>query len=258
MAKHERIRVLVVDDEPQARHGVRSLLDNENDVEVVGEACDGTGAVEHIRRLRPDLVFLDIAMPGRDGLKMLGDLEESVRPDIVLVTAHDRYAVSAFECNVVDYVLKPFSDQRFRDAMERARKKLGLAKEKASSRHPLLTGPVDRKRRPLERFSVKVGDRFKVFSAEQIDWIEADEYYAKLHIGEQAYRIRKTLGSLEKQLPPSWFARIHRSTIVNVKRIDVLEPLIQGDFTVVLEDGTRLRMSRRRHKPLFDLIKTLS
>jgi two-component system LytT family response regulator len=198
-------------------------------------------------------------MSGHNGLKIINDLDEAVRPDVVLVTAYDEYAVSAFESNVVDYVVKPFSDQRFRKAMERAREKFKLAKNRDFSQDPPESMDIASENlRPLERFTLKAGGRYKVFGVDQIDWIEADEYYAKLHIGKRAHRVRETLGSLAQQLPRYQFARIHRSTIVNVGRIDVLEPLVGGDFTVVLQDGTRLRMSRRRRKPLFDLIKTLS
>jgi two-component system LytT family response regulator len=253
------IRVLVVDDEYHARRGMRALLEDESDVEVVGEASSGKSAIESIRHLRPDVVFLDITMPDRSGLEVVGNLGTDRMPQVVFVTAYDQYAVKAFEANAIDYVLKPFSDDRFRAAMGRARNKVRRddAWELGERLKQLLdctTGDDG----ILERFTLNIDDRLKVFSVEQIDWIEAEEYYAKLHIGRRSHLVRQTLNSLESQLPPRGFARIHRSTIVNLDRVVALEPMFQGDCTVILQDGTSLRMSRRRRKVLMGLIKTFN
>ncbi|MGA8261153.1 MAG: LytTR family DNA-binding domain-containing protein [Arenicellales bacterium] len=254
---NETIRVLVVDDEPHARRGICALLEDEKDVEVVGEAADGLEAVSRIRKLRPDLVFLDIAMPGRGGMGVIEDVGTGAIPKVVFVTAYERYAIPAFESNAVDYVLKPFTNERFRKAMQRARGTLTLERslrftepaggEKASIRQDA-----------LERFTLKIGNKFKVFNVRQISWIEADDYCVRLHIGSRSHTIRESLSSLENQLPRRHFARIHRSTIVNVEQIDSLEALFQGDYAVILKDGTELRMSRRRRRALAGLIKSFS
>lgn len=253
------IRVLVVDDECHARRGMRALLEDENDVKVVGEAADGKSAIDSIRRLHPDVVFLDITMPDRSGLEVIGELKTGSVPQVVFVTAYDQYAVKAFEADAIDYVLKPFSDDRFRAAMGRARKKIRYdnAWELGERLKQLLDCTMGDDG-VLERFTLKIDDRLKVFGVEQIDWIEAEEYYAKLHIGHDSHLVRQPLNSLDKQLPPRKFARIHRSTIVNLDRIAALEPMFQGDYAVILHDGTSLRLSRRRRKALMGLIKTFN
>lgn len=256
---NEEIRVLVVDDEHHARLGMRSLLEREKDVDIVGECANGWEAIASIKRLRPDLVFLDVTMPDRNGLGVIDDIGAEDAPRVIFVTAYDEYAVPAFESNAVDYVLKPFTDERFRGAMQRAREQLRLEQQARSvSGEEDRLGQTECHEGGLERFSLKDGDKLRVFSVNQIKWIEADEYYVKLHIGAESYMVRETLGALERQLPERGFVRIHRSTIVNVEEIDSLEPLFQGDATVVLKDGTRLRMSRRRRKALSELIKTFT
>lgn len=252
------IRALVVDDEIHARRGMCSLLDEEGDFEVIGEAANGTEAVPAIRRLHPDIVFLDVAMPEHSGLDVIEEIGVQAMPPVVFITAYDRYAIQAFEANAVDYLLKPFSDARFREALRRARERVRkLREDHLEDRLERLLDSRTPADGLLERFAVKVGERFRVFHADDIDWIEADEYYVKLHIGSSAYLVRQTLGSLERQLQPQRFARIHRSTIVNLDRVVALEPLFQGDMTVALSDGTRLRMSRRRRSLLSNLLKTL-
>lgn len=238
------IRVLIIDDESHARRGLRSLLAEEKDFAVVGEACDGDEAVDKIRKHDPDLVFLDVEMPRRNGLEIVDEIGAERMPHTVFVTAYDQYAVSAFKVDAVDYLLKPFTDERFGDTLRRARH--------------ALSGNGSPRREPLRRFTVKAGDKLEVHRVDEIDWIEADEYYVKLHIGGQAYMIRQTMSTLEEQLPSDAFARIHRSSIVNLNRIVALEPLFQGDYTVVLHDGTQLRMSRRRSEVLSGLLKSFS
>lgn len=253
-----KIRVLIVDDEIHARRGLKSLLAAEPDVEVVGEAGNGRVAVESIRRLRPDLVFLDVEMPGLNGIDVVANVGPEAMPAVVFVTAFDQYAVAAFEANAIDYLLKPFSDARFQDSLARVRRRLaGSGSNGLGKRLEHLLGTLD-KRRGLVRFTVRAGDVLKVFRAADIDWIEADEYYAKLHIGDATHLVRETMHALDEQLPSDQFARIHRSTIVNLDRIVALEPMFQGDCTVILQDGTRLRMSRRRREVLADVLKPFS
>lgn len=251
--------MLVVDDEPHARRGMRSLLEAEADVSIVGEAADGAQAVARIKDRRPDLVFLDVTMPGRSGLGVIDEVGAASMPRVIFVTAYAQYAIPAFDSNAVDYVLKPFTDERFRLAVQRARQQVHLER---SSQAPGSGGgrltATRLERGFLERFTLKDEGILKVFRVEQINWIEADEYYIKFHIGDARYMVRTTLSALEQQLPPDRFARIHRSTIVNVEQVVALEPLFQGDCTVVLKDGTRLRMSRRRRESLSQLIRTFS
>lgn len=240
------IKVLIVDDELHARRGLRELLSRQPDMLVVGEATNGDEAIRAIRRLRPELVFLDVEMPKVDGLGVVEAIGPGSKPYLVFVTAYDRYAVAAFEADAIDYLLKPFTDDRFEATLERARRAL---------RNPVGdTGGSDL----IERFTVKVGGALEVHRVDEIDWIEADEYYVKIHIGDRSHMVRQTMGSLEASLPADRFARIHRSTIVNLDRIAALEPMFQGDYTVVLSDGTRLRMSRRRREALTGIMRGLT
>lgn len=255
----ERIRVLVVDDELHARRGMRVLLERENDVDVIGEASDGNEAIASIQKLCPNLVLLDVTMPDRSGLSVIDEIGVEAMPEVIFVTAFDEYAIPAFEFNALDYILKPFTDERLHKALERARKKLRHAGDDHLGERLLqLLDDAEGRRHGLERFTIKVGDKYNVFEINQIDWVEADEYYVKLHVSGSSYTIRETMNTLEKQLPARHFARIHRSTIVNIDRIDMLEPLFQGDYGVVLKDGTKLRMSRRRRGILSGLIRTFT
>lgn len=253
------MRVLIVDDETHARHGLQALLASERDVEVVGKSANGEQAVEMIRRLKPDLVFLDIEMPDISGLDVIQQIGPDDMPRVIFVTAYDEYAVSAFEASAVDYLLKPFTDERFQDALTRARDLLGSEEDRllGNRLRKLLEAEIEAPA-TLERFTVKSGDKLRLFCVDDIDWIEADEYYVKLHIGGEAHLIRQTMNAMQDQLPHDRFARIHRSTIVNLDRIAVIEPLFHGDHEVVLDDGTRLRMSRRRREALAGVLKTFT
>ena len=236
------LQVLIVDDEVHARRGLKSLLKNEPDVEVLGEVANGRLAVDAIRSLKPDLVFLDVEMPGLNGMEVVRVVGPEAMPAVVFITAYDQYAVAAFEANALDYLLKPFSDDRFAAALQRARNAIN-PDDLADRLRKLLSTSGHDEEAPL-RFTVRTGDVLSVYKAAEIDWIEADEYYAKLHIGGRVHMVRQTMHALEEQLPAAQFVRIHRSTIVNLDRIAALEPMFQGDYTVILTDGTRLRMSR--------------
>lgn len=251
------IRTLIVDDEVHARRGLRTLLAERPDVEVVGEAADGDDAVAAIRKLKPDLVLLDVEMPGRSGIEVVQAVGVADMPAVVFITAYDQYAVAAFEAHALDYLLKPFTDERFDAAMQRARRLLsereqgGLAERLAALVETRASGRFD-------RFTVRVGDGQRVYRIDEIDWIEADEYYVKLHVGDAVHMIRQTMAAFEELLPADRFVRIHRATIVNLERVVALEPLFQGDCTVVLRDGTRLRMSRRRREALGSRLPSFS
>lgn len=225
------MRVLVVDDEPLARGGVRARLAAHADVQLVGEAADGESALARIRALHPDLVFMDVQMPGLDGLEALRRLSGAERPLSILLTAYDQFAVGAFEIQALDYLLKPIDDERFREALDRARAAFRL-------RTP------DAKPAYARRFTVRTGQRIAVVDAEDIDWIEACDDYAGLHAGPRLHLLREPLHQLADRLDPAHFVRIHRSAIVRLDRIAELEPLVNRDCLLRLRDGQPLRVSR--------------
>jgi two-component system LytT family response regulator len=238
------IRVLIVDDEPPARERIRALLKDEPDIAIAGECESGLSAVESIRNLDPDLVFLDVQMPGLDGFGVLDALGD-MPPALVFVTAYDAYAVRAFEVHALDYLLKPFDRDRFRATLDRARAALaerGSAEEAGGIAAPI-TEP-DAARSPLRRLLAKREGRLVVLKAAEIDWIESSANYASLHVGKETYLVRETMQSLEGRLDPGQFLRIHRSTIVNLDRIQEIEPYFHGDYIVRLADGQRLTLSR--------------
>jgi len=239
------IRALVVDDEPLARQRLCRLLQEEPDVEIVGECADGGDAVATIRARRPDLVFLDVQMPVLDGFGVLEALGGDTLPAVIFVTAYDRYALRAFEYNALDYLLKPFDRERFRKALERARLHLGPDRE--GDRAEQLLGAVEEFKsegKALERLVIKSSGRVFFLRVEEIDWIEAAGNYVRLHVGKEAHLLRDTMSSLEGRLDSKRFLRIHRSTMVNIERIQELQPLFHGDYVVILRDGTQLNLSR--------------
>ena len=229
------MRVLVVDDEPLARDGVRARLASHADMRWVGEACDGPSAVQAIESLQPDLVFMDVQMPGMSGIDALRSLVPQDRPLAILLTAYDNFAVAAFELHALDYLLKPIDDERFCESLDRAR-----AARRQHTRHETVE--------PIEtwaaRFNVRVGQRIAVIDAGDIDWIEAHDDYAGLHVGSRVYLLREPLHQLSHRLDPRLFLRIHRSTIVRIDRIAELEALSNRDCLLRLRDGTPLRASR--------------
>jgi len=247
------VRALIVDDEPPARDRLRDLLADDDRIEVVAEAGDGVEAVRLVEELDPDLVFLDIQMPELDGFQVLEELDPELRPRIVFVTAYDEFAVKAFEVNAVDYLLKPVDRERFRAAVDRA---LVPPVDRGPSIGGNRAGGEDvrevlrslRERRPLERFLVRERSRLFLVPVEEVDWIGAAGNYVELHAGGEVHLVRGTMKELERRLDATEFARIHRSTIVRLDRIEEMHPWSHGDHLVVLTDGTELRMSRRyRH-----------
>ena len=235
------LRSLIVDDEPLARKRLRSLLRTEPRIEIIGEAEDGPSAIEAIRRLSPDLVWLDVQMPGLDGFAVLDELGPEGLPGIVFVTAHDTYALRAFSAHAVDYLLKPFDRTRLRQAIDRAVKLAGS--EELQRRLVELVSDVARQR-PLRRLVVKSGGRIYFVGVHEIDWIEAAGHYVTLHAGTDTHLVRETIAHLASRLDPGRFVRIERGTIVNIDRIQELQSGFHGDMDVVLKTGTRLRASR--------------
>jgi len=249
-ASSPKMRVVIVDDEPIAREGVRTQLLREPEVEIVAECGDGLEAVETIRELAPDLVFLDVQMPGMDGFEVVQTLGVEATPAVVFVTAYDKYALQAFEVNAVDYLLKPFDNERFQKAFQRAR--LQIERKTAETINKKLEALIESMRpqnRYLERLVVKSGGRIFFLAVNEIDWIESADNYVSLHSGRDAHLIRETLTSLEKKLNPEEFLRIRHSAMVNIKRIKELHALFKGEYEIVLQNGVKLTSSRRyRHK----------
>jgi len=241
-----RIRTLIVDDEPLARERLRTLLEREADVEMVGECGDGVEAVDAILELAPDLVFLDVQMPGVDGFEVIRRVGAEAMPFVVFATAYDEFALQAFEANALDYLLKPFERDRFRVSLERARRQL-QQRRPGPQLDPRFVAWLEGQRQESEyrdRFVVKNGPRFRVVKAEEVDWVEAADNYVKLHAGKETHLLRETMAEMDRVLDPRRFVRIHRSTILNVDRIHTIESWGAGEFLFILADGTRLASSR--------------
>lgn len=249
------IRTLIVDDEPAARDAIRSLLAEDADIRIVGECADGRSALRAIAGNNPELLFLDVQMPEMDGFTMLRQLDPSQLPVVVFVTAFDQYALRAFDVHATDYLLKPFDDDRFREAVSRAKQsvragQLGRLSEelKALLDGVAPAGPAPRAAAAggpyLKRLVIKSGGRVTLLNVRDIDWIEAEGDYVKIHVGKAWHLLRETMKRLETQFDPARFVRIHRSTIVNVERIKELQPYFRGEYVVILQDGKSLKLSR--------------
>ncbi|HEX4645705.1 MAG TPA: LytTR family DNA-binding domain-containing protein [Verrucomicrobiae bacterium] len=240
-----KIRTLIVDDEARARERLRQLLESEPGIEIIGECADGRAAVEAIREHSPDLLFLDVQMPELDGFAVLEAIGTECLPVIVFVTAHDKFALRAFDVHAVDYLLKPFDRERFQAALRRAMERVpqrdtGALDQRISALLAELRPPPA----TVERLAVKSGGRVILVKPDDIDWIEAADNYAELHAVKEAHLIRETLSALEARLAPGKFIRISRSVIVNTDRIKELEPLFHGEYQITLSNGVKLTLSR--------------
>ena len=232
-----KIRALIVDDEPLARSNLKVLLRKDTEIESIQECGSGTEAVAQIRTTRPDLVFLDVQMPECGGFEVLKRLgADEPRPVIVFVTAYDEYALRAFDTGALDYLLKPFDDARFHLAMQRA-------KQKIATQEPL--SPPE-----TPRLTVRSAGHVAYVQIPDIDWVEAADYYVCLHVGSKSHLLRKSMAELERDLDPRIFCRIHRSTIVNLRKVKALQVDAAGEYEVILDGGRKLRLSRRFRKDL--------
>ncbi|HNC23161.1 MAG TPA: LytTR family DNA-binding domain-containing protein [Opitutaceae bacterium] len=256
-----RTRVAVVDDEPTARRGVRLLLERDPSVEVVGEAADGAEAADLILREKPDLVFMDVQMPGCDGFQALAKVGVAAAPAVIFVTAYDEHALRAFEVNAVDYLLKPYDDTRFSAALQRGKEEVRRRQNDVVNTrlHQLLdylqqSAPAAEEN-GADRILLKSSGEIFFLKAEEIDWIEAEGDYMKFHVGGRAHLMRETMARLEARLDPKRFIRIHRSTIVNIDRLRKLSPSFAGEYAVILHDGTKLKLSRGYHERIASLLK---
>lgn len=261
------VRVLIVDDEPLAREGIRLLLERDPEVEVVGECADGAEAVRAALEHEPDLLLLDVQMPEMDGFQVLRALPAEQLPVVIFVTAYDHYALQAFEVHALDYLLKPFDDERFERALARAKAQVrreqigGLSRSLAAllGAYGGSSASGDRAAPPpaaghLTRLVVKSGGRIVFLDARDVDWIEAADYYVRLHSGGKTHLLRESMAALEAKLDPERFVRIHRSAIVNLDRVRELQPWFRGQHAVILKDGTRLTLSRGRRARLEELL----
>jgi two-component system LytT family response regulator len=262
MAGDDKIRTMIVDDEPLALRGLKLRLAEFPEIEIVGEAANGREAVKQIRALSPDLVFLDIQMPGLDGFGVVRALIGAPAPLFVFVTAYDKYAIEAFEANALDYLVKPVEEERLKDALHRAREaiKQRTAATRESRLVELLASLSDDERdrikeliaepawagkdRYAERLSFKDGSKVVVLNADEIDWIDAAGDYMCIHAGGKTHIIRETMKTLQNRLDPSRFQRVHRSAIVNVKKVRELHPHSNGEYFLILEGGQELKLSR--------------
>jgi two-component system LytT family response regulator len=254
------IRTLIVDDEPLARERIKRFLAAEPDLELVGECAEGHEAVAAIRTLKPDLVFLDIQIPELDGFGVLKAIGIAQMPAVIFVTAYDRYALQAFDVNALDYLLKPYNRERFRKAVERARAQLsnGAKGELNERLLSLLENFKTEQPRHLERLMIKSSGRVFFLRAEELDWIEAEGNYLRVHVGRESHLVRETMNRLASKLDPDKFLRIHRSTLVNIERIKELQPLFSGDYVVILRDGKQLTLSRSYRDKLLELFEKSS
>jgi two-component system LytT family response regulator len=238
------IRVLIVDDEPLSRRKIREFLKEDREIEIVGECGNGPEAISAVRESTPDLLFLDVQMPGMDGFTVLEELRDGQLPFVIFVTAYEQYAVKAFEVRALDYLLKPFHRERFARATDRAKAQIRSNGGDFTTQIRDLIQELRPQNRYLERIVVKTSGAVFFLKTCEIDWVSAEENYVRLHCGKASYLLREKISNLESQLDPGRFQRIHRSTIVNIDRIQKLHPHSHGDYQVLLHDGTELILSR--------------
>jgi len=260
MTDSSLIRVLLVDDEPLAREMLREMLKGDPQVAIVGESCNGREALEAIRRHSPDLVFLDVQMPEVGGFEVLSSLGKEEIPHVIFVTAYDQYAVRAFEVQALDYLLKPFDQERFDVSWQRARAQVIRDRNGVrdmDQRILALLEELKADKSYLERLVIKTGGRIYFLETAEIDWIEAEGNYVSVHSAKKSHLLRETISSLESQLDPRKFVRIHRSSIVRLDFIKELQPWFHGEYRIILQDGTQLTLSRNHRDKLQEALGKL-
>jgi two-component system, LytTR family, response regulator len=253
---NRKLTTLIVDDEPLARERLLGLLSNETDIEVLGQCRDGEEAVSAIHERHPDLVLLDVEMPRMDGFEVIDTIGPERMPMVIFVTAYDQHAIKAFQVRALDYLLKPFDRERFSDALQRARTQIeSQTNGDLGKRLLALMKDMKRDAPKTDRLVVKSGGRLFFLRADEIDWIEAAGNYVRLHVGNQSHLLRETMNAIESRLDPERFFRIHRCRIVNVERIQEMQPWLNGEYSVVLRTGVRLTLSRGYREKLQDKLK---
>jgi two-component system, LytTR family, response regulator len=249
------IRAIVVDDEPLGRDRIRMFAEARSDVEVIAECADGRSAINAIHRRKPDLVFLDVQMPGVDGFDVIREIGPENMPAVIFVTAYDEHAVEAFEVHALDYLLKPFRSDRFAEAVDRVSR---IIKEGRQESRRGLDTLISARSQPLDRILIKGARKAHFVLVSEIDWIESAGNYLRLHAGERVHLMRQTMKNIERQLDPNRFVRIHRCAIVNLSSVKELHRTDGGEYIVVLVGGKRLRLSRgyRNRLDRFDPLST--
>jgi two-component system LytT family response regulator len=252
------ITALVVDDEPLARSAILRLLRDDPEIEILQEVGDGVAAVQAIRSQSPDLVFLDIQMPGIQGMDVVATIGASRMPATVFVTAYEQYAVRAFEANAVDYLVKPFSRDRFAQTLERVKARLSSSSLKAAGGVGIeqVLEALRQRDNYLERVPVRVDEHVTFVDVGDIVWIKASGNVVEIHLADRKYELRETMAGLAERLNPNQFARIHRSAIINVKRVQAIHPWFNGHHVVTMDTGQKLRMSRYQHEAFLKLVST--
>jgi two-component system LytT family response regulator len=252
-----KIRALIVDDMQLAREGLSDYLASDSEIEVIGECKNGNEAINIIEKHKPDLVFLDVQMPGAGGFEVVEKIGLTEMPSVIFVTAYDEFALRAFEVNAIDYLLKPFDDKRLFKAVAKAKNEIkkksltdGLDEKLAQLLKQIKTTSENKY---LKRFTVKNGNRILLLPAEHIEWISAASNYVELHLNKELHLLRENIGELEQNLDPEKFVRIHRSTIINLDFIQMICPLFGGEHLVIMRDGTELSLSRTYHKRLLSI-----
>jgi two-component system, LytTR family, response regulator len=253
--RNRPIRALIVDDEALARKFIRRLLKDDRDFEIIGECSNGKETVATIRKENPDIVFLDVQMPEMDGLAVLESIGIERLPEIIFTTAYEQYAIRAFELHALDYLLKPFDQARFKDAIKHAKERFRSERQNDGRLQiNALLENIKNKPQYLERLVIKAGGRITFLRTNEINWIEADDKYVHLHTSKTRPMVRQTLRAMEEQLDPAKFRRVHRSAIVNLERIAELQPLFSGEYSILLQDGTKLTLSRNYKDKLFHVL----
>ncbi|KRA20552.1 MULTISPECIES: LytTR family DNA-binding domain-containing protein [unclassified Lysobacter] len=253
------LTALVIDDEPIARHAIVRLLRDDAQIELLGECGDGASAVVAIRSQRPDLVFLDIQMPAMTGMEVVAAIGAERMPATIFVTAYEQYAVRAFEANAVDYLVKPFSRERFAATLQRAKARLNAAADGGALPSAQILQALEALRRRddyLERIPVRVDERLVFIPVEDIVWIKASRNLVEIHLADRVHELRETMAALAARLDPRHFARVHRSAIVNVRRVQAIHPWFNGHHVVTMDTGQQLRMSRYQHEAFLRLATT--
>ncbi len=255
------LTALVVDDEPIARRAIVRLLADDPDIEILGECGDGVSAVAAIRSQSPDLVFLDIQMPAINGMDVVATIGAERMPATVFVTAYEQYAVKAFEANAVDYLVKPFSRERFAATLHRAKQRLSMAGAVGSQASVQILQALDALRQRedyLQRIPVRVDEHVVLIAVDDIVWIKAARNIVEIHLADRVHELRETMTTLAARLDPRHFARVHRSAIVNVRRVKAIHPWFNGHHVVTMDTGQQLRMSRYQNEAFLKLVSTRS
>jgi len=254
-----RIRTLIVDDEQLARERLLSLLEGDPDIEIIGECSSGKEAIVAIKTESPDLVFLDVQMPEGDGFDVLESIDFHTMPIVVFVTAYDQYAIRAFDVHALDYLLKPFDQARFEQALVRAKSEVVLRNNTNVNQKLLsMLEHIESHKKELDRILVKSSGKVFFLKFGEIDWVESAGNYVKLHIGSESHLLRETMSEMERKLGNEKFVRIHRTVIVNLDRIKELQPWFNGEYVVILNNGMKLTASRGYKKKLSEVFQEQS